>query len=147
MKSVYFHNADRVFQIPYKTGLKKFINDLFKRELHVLFELNYIFCSDEYLLQINKDHLHHDFYTDIITFDLSEQRNKIIGEIYISLDRVRDNAQTLGTTLKEESLRVIFHGALHLCGYKDKTPAQQKIMRAKEDEYIALYTNAKPSKP
>jgi rRNA maturation RNase YbeY len=147
MKSVYFHNADRVFQFPNKTALKKFINDLFKREFNVLYELNYVFCSDEYLLQINKDHLQHDYYTDIITFDLSEERNKIIGEIYISLDRVRDNAQTLGTTLKEESLRVIFHGALHLCGFKDKTPAHQKIMRAKEDEYIALYNNHKSLQP
>jgi rRNA maturation RNase YbeY len=143
MKSIYFHNADRVFNLPNKTALKKFIADLFKREYYVLYELNYIFCSDEYLLQINKDHLQHDYYTDIITFDLSEQKNKVIGEIYISLDRVKDNAQTLGTTFKEESLRVIFHGALHLCGYKDKTATHEKIMRRKEDEYIALYTNAK----
>jgi rRNA maturation RNase YbeY len=143
MKSVYFHNADKVFQFPHKTVLKNFIADLFKREFQVLYELNYIFCSDEYLLQINKDYLQHDYYTDIITFDLSEEKKKIIGEIYISLDRIRDNAQSLGTSIKEESLRVIFHGALHLCGYKDKRPADKKIMRRKEDEYIAIYTSTK----
>lgn len=143
MKPVYFHNADLVFQFPNKTALKKFIADLFKREGWILFELNYIFCSDEYLLQINRDHLQHDYYTDIITFDLSEEKNKIIGEVYISLDRIKDNAQTLGTTIKEETLRVIFHGALHLCGYKDKTAAHEKIMRAKEDEYIALFKQIK----
>lgn len=143
MKSVYFHNADKVFQFPQKTVLKNFIADLFKREFQVLYELNYIFCSDEYLLQINKDYLQHDYYTDIITFDLSEEKKKIIGEIYISLDRIRDNSQSLGTSIKEESLRVIFHGALHLCGYKDKRPADKKIMRRKEDEYIAIYTSTK----
>jgi probable rRNA maturation factor len=145
MKSVQFRNADQTFLFPKKTELKLFIAQLFKKEFRgknrKLLELTYVFCSDEFLLQINQDHLKHDFYTDIITFDLSEQPTETIGEIYISLDRIRNNAQTYQTSIKEETLRVIFHGALHLCGYKDKSPAHIKEMRNKEDWYIQLYKN------
>ncbi len=101
--------------------------------------MTYIFCSDEYLLQINREHLKHDFYTDIITFDLSETGRQTIGEIYISIDRVREDAGYLGVTIKEELHRVIFHGALHLCGYKDKTPKHARQMRAAEDRCLAAY--------
>jgi probable rRNA maturation factor len=91
-------------------------------------------------LQVNRDFLRHDYYTDIITFDLSDgPQAPISGEIYISVDRVRDNAQRLGTTVKEELHRVIFHGALHLCGYKDKKPADAKAMRAAEDRWLSVY--------
>jgi len=83
--------------------------------------------------------LKHNYYTDIITFDLSETPEAIIGEIYISIDRVRDNAATLGVTIKEELHRVIFHGALHLCGYKDKTPVDAKQMRVEEDRCLIAY--------
>lgn len=105
----------------------------------MLKSLTYIFCSDEYLLEINRSHLKHNYYTDIITFDLSETPEAITGEIYISTDRVRDNAETLCVTLKEELHRVIFHGALHLCGYKDKTPKDAKAMRAAEDRSLHAY--------
>ena len=137
MKSVYFHNADRVFQFPNKTALKKFINDLFKREFNILYELNYVFCSDEYLLQINKDHLQHDYYTDIITFNNSTEPTKLESDIFISIDRVKDNALSLKTPFEDELHRVIFHGILHLCGHGDKSKKEREEMRALEDKCIA----------
>jgi probable rRNA maturation factor len=122
-----------------RTGLKLFVQQIFKREKKKLVNLSYIFCSDEYLLNINKTHLNHNYYTDIITFDLSEIPNAITGEIYISADRVRDNAATLGVSIREELHRVIFHGALHLCGYKDKTTKQEKEMRMAENQLLDKY--------
>ena len=101
--------------------------------------LTYVFCSDEDLLEINRTYLKHDYFTDIITFDLSFTKKEIIGEIYISVDRVRENAGRFNSTLRKELHRVIFHGALHLCGYRDKNLQEQKVMRAKEDEYLKLY--------
>ena len=100
--------------------------------------LNYIFCSDKELLKINIDFLNHDYFTDIITFDLSE-KDGIVGEIYISLERVRENAQQLKVPVTEELHRVIFHGALHLCGFKDKTKADKLVMTKKQDEYLYRY--------
>jgi probable rRNA maturation factor len=122
-----------------RTGLKLFVQQIFKAEKKKLTKLNYIFCSDEYLLNINKTHLSHNYYTDIITFDLSESPTAITGEIYISTDRVRDNAATMGVSIKEELHRVIFHGALHLCGYKDKMPKDEKEMRAAENRFLDKY--------
>lgn len=122
-----------------RAALKTFLPTVFRRHKKQLSNLTYIFCSDDYLLAINKAHLQHDFYTDIITFDLSESPKQITGEIYISTDRVRDNAATLGISIKEELHRVIFHGALHLCGFKDKNPVDQKEMRAVEDMCLIAY--------
>ena len=141
METIFFRNADKTFVFPDKKGLKQFIELLFKKEKRTLLELTYVFCSDEYLLGINKDFLQHDYYTDIITFDLSENPKQTIGEIYVSLDRIKDNAKELKTSVKEETLRVIFHGALHLCGYKDKTKPDIATMRKKEEYYIKLYSN------
>lgn len=138
MQKVFFHNADIAFRLSDKKGLKEFIKFLFERENTSLQQLSYIFCSDDFLLNINQQHLQHDFYTDIITFDLSES-DAINGEVYISIERVKDNAKNISTEFETEVLRVLFHGALHLCGYKDKTKAQQTSMRKKEDEYIELY--------
>jgi len=123
--------------LPDRSSLKKFIESIFKKEGYKLASLNYIFCTDERLLQINRDYLRHDYYTDIITFGLVQ--DPIEGEIYISIDRVRDNAVQLGVSFKSELHRVIFHGVLHLCGYKDKTSAQEQEMRRKEDYYLNLY--------
>ena len=142
METILFRNADKTFLFPDKKGLKHFIEFLFEKEKKGLYELTYVFCSDEYLLGINKDFLKHDYYTDIITFDLSENSKQIIGEIYISLDRIKDNAKTLNTNIKEETLRVIFHGALHLCGYKDKSKADITKMRQKENYYISLFNQS-----
>jgi len=122
-----------------RTLAKEVIRDLFKKEKTKLEQLQYIFCSDEYLLEINKQHLQHNYYTDIITFDLSNKPNAVIGEIYISVDRVKDNAQNYEVSFKQELLRVIFHGALHLCGYKDKTQKDQALMRKAEDKYLHYY--------
>jgi rRNA maturation RNase YbeY len=123
-----------------RTAAKDFLRSLFKKEKTQLQSLNYIFCSDDYLLEINKSYLSHNYYTDIITFDLSEGQGTI-GEIYISLDRVRDNAAQFKTSFKQELHRVIFHGALHLCGYKDKTKADQKLIREREDYWLKKYFN------
>jgi len=122
-----------------RTLVKEVVRDIFKKEKTKLEQLQYIFCSDEYLLEINKQHLKHNYYTDIITFDLSEKANSVIGEIYISIDRVRDNAQNYEVPFKHELLRVIFHGALHLCGLKDKTEKDQILMRKAEDKYLQYY--------
>jgi rRNA maturation RNase YbeY len=83
--------------------------------------------------------LKHDFYTDVITFDLSSSKNQIEGEVYLSIDRIRSNAKQLGVSFKEELHRVIFHGALHLCGYKDKKKEEVIVMRSKENEYLKRY--------
>jgi probable rRNA maturation factor len=139
METILFRNADKTFLFPKKKGLKQFIELLFKKEKKGLFELTYVFCSDEYLLGINRSFLQHDYYTDIITFNLSENPKQIIGEIYVSLDRIKDNANELKTSIKEETLRVLFHGALHLCGYKDKSKSDIIKMRKKEDQYLSLY--------
>ncbi len=115
------------------------IADLHKKEI---IGLNYIFCDDEYLLEINREHLDHDYYTDIITFDQSEEENELEGDIYISLDRVRDNAKEHNATEEEELRRVISHGILHLIGFKDKTEKDAALMRKKEDECIKLFFQA-----
>jgi len=116
--------------------LKQFIAYIFKNENKMMDSLAYIFCDDEYLLNINRRFLKHDYYTDIITFDLSEQVSYIVGEIYISIDRVNENAAIHRSAREQEINRVIFHGALHLCGYKDKTGKQKLIMKKKEDQYL-----------
>jgi rRNA maturation RNase YbeY len=125
--------------------LKGFLRALFKIEQVKLESLRFIFCSDQYLLEINKQYLQHDYFTDIITFNLSSHPAPVVGEIYISIDRVRDNAQQFNSSFRDELHRVIFHGALHLCGYKDKTAKEEKTMRAKEDEYLARYEKYKQS--
>ena len=136
---VVFHSLVPV-SLKQRRPLKLFISYLFKKEKKKLQSLDIIFCSDDYLLEINKKHLQHNFYTDIITFDMSDSLNSgIIGELYISTDRVRDNATTLNVSFKTELLRVIFHGALHLCSYKDKKTNDIKIIRQKEDEYLNIY--------
>lgn len=140
MSKVFFHYADRQLSVRGKNNIKSFVEKIFKAEKKPLERVDYIFCSDEYLLNINKTHLQHDYYTDIITFDLSSSA-KTTAEIYISLDRVADNAQTLNQPAGLETLRVIFHGALHLCGYKDKKKEDEKIMRQMEDKYISLFLN------
>jgi probable rRNA maturation factor len=136
-KVCFFFDGVRI-SLSNRNALKKFIESIFAKERKKLGSLNYIFCSDKRLLQINRDYLKHDYYTDIITFDLSPG-NKTEGEIYISIDRVRDNAKMEGTSFKSEIARVIFHGALHLCGYGDKSPKEIKQMRAKEDAYLNAY--------
>lgn len=137
--AVHFFFADTLVTLRHRTNLKKFIKTIFEEEGYLLDSVNYIFCSDEYLLDINRRFLKHDYYTDIVTFDLSKPKNPIESEIYISVDRVRDNALHLNEPFKFELHRVIFHGALHLCGYKDKTKREKLSMRAREAKYLELY--------
>ena len=132
---VYFFFEKKGFSLENRSVLKNFICSLFKKEKSALESINYIFCSDKKLLEINKTYLKHDFYTDIISFDLSPGPQKV-AEIYISIDRVRENAKELGVSFKNELHRVIFHGALHICGYKDKNKKDRETMRAKENKYL-----------
>jgi len=136
---VQFHFLKGANSLSDRTRLKSFIAILFKKEGRKLADIRYIFCSDDYLLEINRQYLQHDYYTDIITFDLSEPNQPITAEIYISIDRVKDNAMNFNTTFKRELHRVIFHGALHLCGYKDKKAKEEILMRKMEDKYLGLY--------
>ena len=129
-----------------KSGLKQkkklsaFIHSLLFHYLKKNSQINYTFVSDEFLLSMNQTHLNHDTYTDIITFDLSEKKSPIvIGDIYISIDRVLENAKTLKTSKQDELLRVILHGALHLSGFGDKTKKESEKMRQLEDEWMMKY--------
>lgn len=139
MTAVSFRSADRTLAIPGRTGLKRFIARLFTRERTPLEGITYIFCSDAFLLKLNHDYLGHDTYTDILTFGLSGATEPVVAEVYISIDRVKDNAGAESVTYREEMLRVIFHGALHLCGYRDKKKSEITIMRKKEDQYLRLF--------
>jgi rRNA maturation RNase YbeY len=122
-----------------RNRLKNYIKSVFKKESKSLNSLTIVFCSDKYLLNINKEFLKHNYYTDIITFDLSTSKYLIDGEIYISIHRVQENAKTFNTTIKTELHRVIFHGVLHLCGYQDISQSQKTKMRKKEDEALKKY--------
>jgi probable rRNA maturation factor len=139
MPKISFHFLDVSVKLTDRLKLKYFIQSIFDKEKHPLSSLTYIFCTDDYLLGINKQFLNHDTYTDIVTFTLSNTKQPIEGEIYISIDRVKDNAITHEATLAQELHRVIFHGALHLCGYTDKTKAAKIIMRQMEDKCLKEY--------
>ncbi len=135
---VQFHFLEEV-SLKERNHLKSFLQSLFTKEKKKLAGLQYIFCSDEYLLEINRLYLQHDYYTDIITFRLSETFQPINGDICINVDRVKENAINFKASLKQELHRVIFHGALHLCGYKDKKKEEVALMRKMEDKYLRLY--------
>ncbi len=137
--TISFNKADKSITLGNRVALKAFLEKQLKKEGIRIECLQYVFCSDKYLLDINKQFLNHDYYTDIISFDLSETKGALIGDIYISVDRVKENAKTMKTTQGNDLLRVIFHGALHFCGYKDKKPADAKLMRSMEDKWIKAY--------
>lgn len=118
-----------------KNKLKSWIKSIVEKEGMKAGDISYIFCSDDYLLEINKTYLQHDYYTDIITFDYNAE-NKIAGDLFISIDRVRENAEELKQSFEDELHRVIIHGVLHLLGYKDKTEKEEKLMRRKEQECL-----------
>jgi probable rRNA maturation factor len=140
MPNVLLHEHHIKSKLTQRKVLKTFIPTIFLKEKCSLQQLSIIFCTDEYLLEINKEALRHNYYTDIITFDLSDtDSNSIEGELYISIDRVKDNAINFKVTYMEELHRVIFHGILHLCGYKDKSKSDIAIMRKKESYYLSQY--------
>lgn len=136
---VSFFSEDVDFKVVNPLKTKKWIKNASISEGYELSQLNYVFCSDEYLLEINKEYLDHDYFTDIITFDNSEEDNQLEGDIYISVDRVRENAATFHTDFDTEMRRVLIHGLLHLAGHDDTSEALKTAMRAKEDEYLRLF--------
>ena len=123
-----------------KKELKRFVKELVANEGKQLKELSLVFTDDEYLLEVNKQYLNHDYFTDVITFDYSDFPN-VSGDVMISLDRVKDNAQSMNLDFETELYRVVFHGALHLCGYKDKKKEDAALMRSKEDFYIQMFVS------
>lgn len=137
MIQFFFENID---EIPISTATISWLEDVIKTENKKLGEINYILCDDEYLLKVNQDFLDHDYYTDIITFDYVKGKT-ISGDIFVSLPRILDNASTLSQNFESEFNRVLAHGILHLCGYKDKTEEEKSQMRAKEDFYINQFKN------
>lgn len=132
MLNFFFENIENV---SINENITSWIEYLITNEGKKMGDINYIFCDDEYLLKINQDYLQHDYYTDIITFDYVKGK-KISGDIFVSVTRVSENAPLLSKSFDEELHRVIAHGVLHLCGYKDKTEAEIKEMRNKEDFYL-----------
>lgn len=136
--NIYFHFQKQA-KLEERNKLKGFIQSIFTTEKTAFALLNVIFCDDAYLLGINQAFLNHHYFTDVISFNLAENKMPVQGEIYISVDRVCENAKDLKVSFKQELHRVIFHGILHFCGYKDKTPGFQKQIRAKEDFYIDKY--------
>ena len=137
--SVTFHELEKV-KLHSRKALKNFLVDIFLKEGRILETLSIVFCSDEYLLNINTQHLKHDYYTDIITFDLSEtKKSPIIAELYISVERVKENSVTNKVSFINEIHRVIFHGVLHLCGFRDKLKTDIAVMRSKENAYLSKY--------
>ena len=137
--AINFFSEEIKFQLPQKLKRKDWLKKIANSEGFQITELNYIFCSDDYLYQINVDYLSHHTYTDIITFDNSEESKKIEGDIFISIDRVKENAQKHDVTEESELSRVISHGLFHLMGYKDKSKEQAETMRAKEEFAIELF--------
>lgn len=137
-----FYEQDTKAGLKDKRKLSAYLDKLVRLHLKGIkkAELNYIFCTDNYLLEMNQQYLDHDTLTDIITFDLSEPGD-LLGEIYISVERVKENAVKFQTTYDDELHRVIFHGALHLCGFKDKKKSDQTQMRAQENKCLEEYKN------
>ena len=131
-------NYETEFTLENEEAIGSWISNVIKSENKKEGEINYIFCDDEYLLQINQEHLQHDYYTDIISFDYSVG-NEINGDMFISVDRVKENAQDFNVSFDDELKRVIVHGVLHYFGYKDKSEADELLMRTKEDEKLAMF--------
>src|SRR5690606_30544199 len=135
--TVNFFTEEIKYTIKNKLLLKQWIKDAITNEGLKPGEISFIFCSDEYLHKINVEYLNHDTYTDIITFDNSEDENVIAGDIFISIDRIKENAKSFLVKEVDELHRVIIHGILHLCGYLDKKPVDKKRMTEKENEYLS----------
>ncbi|TRX23712.1 rRNA maturation RNase YbeY [Flavobacterium franklandianum] len=131
-------NYETEFTLENESAISNWISNVIKSEGKKEGEINYIFCDDEYLLEINKEHLQHDYYTDIISFDYTVG-NEINGDMFISIERVIENAQDFKVTFEEELKRVLVHGVLHYCDYKDKSEEDVLLMRSKEDEKIAMF--------
>jgi probable rRNA maturation factor len=136
---IVFFNEDIDFKFQGKNNFKSWLKKVSEKEGFKINNLNYIFCSDEYLYKINLEYLDHDTYTDIITFDNSEEESIVEGDIFISIERIKENSFTLNTVFEEEFKRVIVHGLLHLCGYDDHSHEDKAEMRRLESEYILIF--------
>ena len=148
MPGIYFH-AEEV-KNPLAGKVKKYkiwLDSLAANEGGHIEEIHYIFCNDSYILEINKSYLNHDYFTDIITFPYSEEKSGIKSDIFISLETVLSNSETYKEPFEKELHRVMAHGLLHLLGYNDKTPEDEKIMRKKENEYILLWEQMEKTIP
>ena len=139
MKAIKFNNNGISPEIKNKQELKQFLTSVFENEKVEFESISYIFCRDNFLLRLNQKYLNHDTYTDMITFTLSSKLSPIISEIYISIERVRENSLALKVNYMEELYRVMIHGILHLCGFSDHSPEEKKMMRKKEDFYLSRY--------
>lgn len=137
MENIFFYTEDVDFQLENHSFYSKWIDDSIQKEAFMSGEVSIIFTSDEYLLNLNKSALNHDYYTDIITFDYCQDKT-INGDLFISIDRVKDNAQQFNQTFLKELSRVMIHGIMHLCGYKDKSHEEELVMREKENFYLSL---------
>jgi probable rRNA maturation factor len=137
--AIQFFEEDIKFTLKEKNKYKRWLKAIAENDGYKITDLNYIFCTDEYLHKINLDYLNHDTYTDIITFDNSEEEKLIEGDIFVSIERIIDNAEKLESGVEKEIQRVMSHGLLHLMGYKDKSKKDKKIMREMEDRCISLY--------
>lgn len=138
MANINFFYQDLPFKLKNPRKTQNWIKGVILQEKKKLDQLNYIFCSDKYLLEINQHYLKHKTLTDIITFDNSENGDLIEGDVFISIERVKENAEEFGKLLDEEVHRVIIHGVLHLIGYSDKSESEKTAMRNKEDSYLSL---------
>jgi len=136
--AIYFFNEDIDFTLNDEATTTNWIKDILYDESRVEENINYVFCSDEYLHQLNKEYLDHDTFTDIITFDNSEPESNIEADIFISIERVKENATQLNKPFEEELHRVMIHGLLHILGYSDKSESEKRIMREKEDACLSL---------
>lgn len=136
--AVKYFNDDTEYRLPAKGRTAMWVRRTVEAEGYRLGPVNYIFCSARRLLEMNRQYLGHDYYTDIITFDYSDlEAGTVSGDIFIDVETVADNATQFGAAAGEEMMRVVIHGALHLCGYKDKSPEDEARMRAKENFYLA----------
>ena len=138
MSVITYFTEDVSFTLSQKRKISTWLKQVFEQEGFILDSLNFIFCSDEYLLQINREYLSHDYYTDIITFCHSEDAEPLESDIFISIERVKENSQDLNTVFINELHRVMVHGVLHLCGYNDHSDADKLRMREKENYYLSL---------
>ena len=139
--AIRYFNDSCTYRLPEKRRTREWLTEVAREEGYAVGEINYIFCSAERLLEINREFLNHDYYTDIITFDESDLRGEgvINGEIYIDVETIADNAAQFGATRLDEMRRVVVHGVLHLCGQKDKTPRAERQMHRKEDKYLTFW--------
>ena len=143
MSKISFHSELTSFKLKEKIRIKNWINCLVREHKGEISALQYIFCDDAYLLSINKEYLNHDTLTDIVTFRYSEFPHPLESDIYISVERVRDNAEAFQASFEEELRRVMIHGVLHLLGFKDKNKSDKEKMREEEDKSL-LFFNAIP---